>query len=102
MQIVLGCFLVLLLLAPLYESFDRWDGFPRSGNDTVLNLIAAVTFAGLVLITAKSLPSLVFALASAFSTVSRFFQVRSSSLLLLTRSSVGESPPPLRLSPLRI
>ena len=102
MQIVLGCFLILLLLAPLYESFDRWDGFPRSGNDTVLNLIAAVTLAGLALITAKSLPSLVFALASAFSMVGRLFQVRSSPISLLARSSIGESPPPRRLSPLRI
>ncbi len=50
---VLGCFLLLLLLAPLYESFDRWDGFPRSGNDTVLNLISAVAFCGLVLVAAE-------------------------------------------------
>lgn len=101
-QVVLGCFLVLLLLAPVYESFDRWDGFPKSGNDTVLNLIAASTFAGLVLVARKSLPSLLSVLASAFSVVGRLFEVRSSPLSLVPRSSIGESPPPLLLSPLRL
>ena len=102
MQIVLGCFLVLLLLSPLYESFDRWDGFPRSGDDTVLNLIAAVTFGGLILVAAKSLPYLLHAVASAFSTVSRLLEVHSSPLVLLPCSSIGESPPALRLTSLRI
>lgn len=101
-QIVLGCFLALLLLAPVYESFDRWDGFPRSGNDTMLNLIGTVTLCGLVLVTAQNLPSLLSALVSAFPAVGRLFQVRCSSLSLGTHSSIGESPPPLFLSSLRI
>ncbi|MBA3915238.1 MAG: hypothetical protein H0X25_15590 [Acidobacteriales bacterium] len=47
--------LAIFLLAPVYETFDHWDGFPQSGNDTVLNLIAAVTFCGVVLVAARSL-----------------------------------------------
>lgn len=101
-QIVLGCFLILLLLAPLYETFDRWDGFPRSGNDTVLNLVGAVAFCGLVLVAVKRLPSLLFTLVSAFSLDAWLFQIRSSPLSLLPPTSIGESPPPLLLSPLRI
>ena len=101
-QIVLGCFLILLLLAPVYESFDRWDGFSRSGNDTVLNLIEAVAFCGLVLVAAKSLLSLLSALVNVFLSVCRLFCVRSCPLVLTPRSTIGESPPPLFISPLRI
>ena len=54
-QIVVLVLLALFLLAPVYECFDHWDGFPRSGDDTALSLIAAVTFCGVVLVTARSL-----------------------------------------------
>jgi hypothetical protein len=54
-QIVVLLLLTIFLLAPVYETFDHWDGFPRSGNDTVLNLIAAVTFCGVVLVAGRSL-----------------------------------------------
>ena len=101
-QIVLGCSLALLLLAPVYETFDRWDGFPRSGNDTVLNLIGAVAFCGLVLVAAKKLPSLLLKLFSIIWTIATLFRVRSWPLQLGLHSSIGESPPPLLLSPLRI
>ncbi len=101
-QIVVLCFCLLLLLAPVYESFDRWDGFPRSENDTVLNLIGVVAFCGLVLVAAKSLCSLVFALADAFSGARRFNRVGSCPLLVGPCSAVGESPPSLLLCPLRI
>lgn len=99
---MLGCFLVLLLLAPLYESFDRWDGFPKSGNDTVLNLIGTVAFCGLVLVAVKPLPFLLSGLISAFPTAREFFQIRLSPLVLAVHNTIGESPPPHRLSPLRI
>lgn len=99
---LLGCFLFLLMLAPVYESFDHWDGFPHSGSDTVLNLIGAVAFCGLALVAAKSLHSLLSALLSAFSAVGRLFQVRSSPLSFVGRAAIGESPPTLRISPLRI
>ena len=49
-QVVVLLLSAILLLAPVYECFDHWDGFPRSGNDTALNLIAAVTFCGVVLV----------------------------------------------------
>jgi hypothetical protein len=49
-QIVVLLLLAILLFAPIYESFDHWDGFPKSGNDTVESLIAAATFCGLVLV----------------------------------------------------
>jgi hypothetical protein len=101
-QIVLGCFVFLLLIAPLYESFDRWDGFPKSGNDTMLNLIAGITFAGLVLVAAKSFPGLVSVLATAFSFVDTLFAVRSSRRSCVPRSSIGESPPLLLHCPLRL
>lgn len=100
-QRLLGCFLVLLLLAPLYESFDRWDGFPEGGNDTVLNLIGAVAFCGLVLVAARRLPLLLSALKGAFSVIASF-HFRSFPLSLLRPSCIGESPPPLHLSPLRV
>jgi hypothetical protein len=54
-QIVVLLLLTMLLLAPVYECFDHWDGFPKSGNDTALNLIAAVTFCGVVLVAGRSL-----------------------------------------------
>ena len=101
-QVVLGCFFILLLLAPLYESFDHWDGFPRGGNDTVLNLTGAIAFCGLVLVAAKRLPSLLSALINAFSAVGRLFQIRSSPFLIGVCSVIGESPPPHLLSSLRI
>ena len=102
-QIVLGCFVVLLLLAPLYESFDHWDGFPGSGNDTVLNLIGAVTLCGLVLVTAKGLSILLSALVSATWAVDELLRVRSSSLSPgRSYSSIGESPPSLLLCSLRL
>lgn len=47
-RIVILLLLAIVVLAPIYETFDHWDGFPGSGDDTVLNLIAAVTFCGLV------------------------------------------------------
>ncbi len=54
-QIAVLLLLAIFLLAPVYECFDHWDKFPRSGNDTVLNLIAAVTFCGVVLVAGRSL-----------------------------------------------
>ena len=54
-QIVVLLLLTIFLLAPIYEHFDHWDGFPRSGDDTVLTLIAVVTFCGVVLVAARSL-----------------------------------------------
>jgi len=54
-QIVVLLLLAIFLLAPVYECFDHWDGFPRSGNDTALSLIAAVTFCGVVLVSGRSL-----------------------------------------------
>ncbi len=54
-QIAVLLLLAIFLLAPVYECFDHWDGFPRSGNDTVLNLIAAVTFCGVVLVAGRFL-----------------------------------------------
>ena len=102
MQIVLGCFLILLLLAPLYESFDCWDGFPKSGDDTVLNLIGATAFGGLVLVVAQSLPFLRSALVRAFSAIWGLFQIPSPPRMLGFGSTIGESPPPLHCSQLRI
>jgi len=54
-QIVVLLLLTIFLFAPVYEHFDHWDGFPRSGDDTVLSLIAVVTFCGIVLVAARSL-----------------------------------------------
>ncbi len=53
-QLVILLLLTVFLLAPVYEHFDHWDGFPRSGDDTVLSLVAIVTFCGVVLIAARS------------------------------------------------
>lgn len=101
-QSVLGCFVILLLLAPVYESFDRLDGFPKSGDDTVLNLIGAVAFCGLVLVAAKKLPSLLLKLLSVPWAMSVLFWDRSSLLSPAFHSSIGESPPLLLLLPLRL
>ena len=49
-QTVVLLLLTIFLLAPVYERFDHWDGFPRSDNDTALSLIAAVTFRGVILV----------------------------------------------------
>ncbi len=54
-QIVVLLLLAIFLLAPVYEHFDHWDGFPRGGDDTVLTLIATVTFCGMVLVAGHSL-----------------------------------------------
>ena len=101
-QIVVGCFMALLLLAPVYESFDRWDGFPKSGDDTVLNLIGAVAFCGLILVAAKKLPPLLLKLFSLPWAMAVFFSDRSSLLSPAFHSSIGESPPLLLLLPLRL
>jgi hypothetical protein len=42
-------FVVVLLLAahlagPLFETVDRWDGFPQKPNDIVLSVTSALTF----------------------------------------------------------
>lgn len=54
-QIVVLLLLTIFLVAPVYEHFDHWDGFPRSGDDTVLSLVAVVTFCGVILVAAHSL-----------------------------------------------
>lgn len=54
-QIVVLLLLVILFLAPVYESFDHWDRFPQGGDDTVLSLLAVVTFCGVVLVAGRSL-----------------------------------------------
>lgn len=50
------CATLFLLLAvqfsaPLFETIDRWDGFPQSGNDLELGVIAALASFGVVLLT---------------------------------------------------
>ncbi len=42
----------VVLCAPVFEHYDRWDGFPSSGNDIVLTLVAALICfaAGLVVV----------------------------------------------------
>jgi protein-S-isoprenylcysteine O-methyltransferase Ste14 len=54
-QIVVLLLLTIFLLAPVYEHFDHWDGFPQGGDDTVLSLIAVVTISGVVLVATRSL-----------------------------------------------
>jgi hypothetical protein len=54
-QVVVLLLLLIILLAPVYECFDQWDGFPGSGDDTTLSLIAAVTFCGVALVAGCSL-----------------------------------------------
>ena len=54
-QIIVLLLLVILLLAPVYESFDHWDGFPSGGDDTVLSLLAVITFCGVVMVAGRSL-----------------------------------------------
>lgn len=47
--------LTIFLFAPVYEHFDHWDSFPQGGDDSVLSLIAVVTFCGIVLVASRSL-----------------------------------------------
>jgi hypothetical protein len=54
-ELVVLVLLTIFLLAPVYEHFDHWDGFPRSGDDTVLSLVAIVTLCGIVLVATRSL-----------------------------------------------
>lgn len=89
-QIVVLVLLALFLLAPVYECFDHWDGFPRSGDDTALSLIATVTFCGVVLLAARSLLR-VF-------TQKRFVKLElweppCARFALLGRKAADESPP---------
>ncbi len=90
-QIVVLLLLTIFLLAPVYECFDYWDGFPRSGNDTALSLIAAVTFCGVVLVAGRAL----------FHVFTRTRFVKSEpwkppcalAFALLARKAADESPP---------
>ena len=41
-QLTVVLLLALLVCAPIFEHFDRWDGFPRSGHDIVLTLVGVV------------------------------------------------------------
>jgi len=50
------CATLFLLLAvqsstPLFETIDRWDGFPQGGNDLELGVIAVLASFGVVLLT---------------------------------------------------
>lgn len=47
-QLALVLLVIVLLLAPLFETIDWWDGFPQSGNDIVLTVLAALAVFGFV------------------------------------------------------
>jgi formate hydrogenlyase subunit 4 len=49
-QLALVLLVIVLLLAPLFETIDRWDGFPQSGNDIVLTVLAALAVFGFVVL----------------------------------------------------
>lgn len=82
--------LALLLLAPVYECFDHWDGFPRSGDDTALSLIAAVTLCGVILVAA---PSLFHIFARTRFVKMELWKSPCARFALLTRKEANESPP---------
>lgn len=41
--------LLVYLCAPLFESVDHWDHFPRSGHDIVLTVLGAALCLGITL-----------------------------------------------------
>lgn len=49
-QLAVALLVIVLLLAPLFETIDRWDGFPQSGNDIVLTVLAALAVFGFVVL----------------------------------------------------
>src|SRR5215471_7296589 len=42
--------LLVCLLGPVFEHFDRWDNFPQSGQDIILTLVACCIAFALLLI----------------------------------------------------
>jgi hypothetical protein len=90
--------LIIYVCAPVFEHFDRWDGFPQSGQDIILALV--------LLATCLSLPSSIVVfrwlsrLASLMTIRPRATEVNNESLLAFCSSlpSPEISPP----SPLRI
>ncbi len=39
----------VLFLGPAFETIDRWDNVPQTGNDTLLSLVLLLTCAGAML-----------------------------------------------------
>jgi predicted component of type VI protein secretion system len=54
-QLAAGLVLVLVVLLPLAECFDRWDNHVVPANDTELNLTMWIAGAGMVLALSKLL-----------------------------------------------
>jgi hypothetical protein len=96
----LGTWLILLvtLLAPISECFDRWDA-PGLGNDSEFALFVLVLSLVFVLLISK----LISAVCLAFGlVVSAFHSGESGPSLAAAESEQAFVIPPLRLSPLRI
>jgi hypothetical protein len=98
--VVLLVTLVILIVSPIYECFDRWDNPVGGGNDTVLTLVGTMTLAGLALVLRLAIPQI-------FASLRRFvseIQCESSEQAVRSVLSVCYSlrSPPLVPSPLRI
>lgn len=90
-QSIVFLLLVIMLLAPIYESFDHWDQFPNGGDDTVLSLLATVAFCGLVLVAGRSL--LLAVLRKRLPTWDRW-AARAILITFVFPKAANESPPP--------
>jgi hypothetical protein len=91
-------FVLVTLLAPLAECFDRWDA-PGIGNDTEFAVFFLIFALCLVLLVSK----LVSALALLVHLISLpHFQLSDESWAIEANSPLGIFVPPLSFPPLRI
>ena len=101
-QVALLVLLVTVLVtvvSPIYECFDRWDNPVAGGNDTVLTLVGTLTIAGLALVLRLAIPKIFGVLGRIGSQIR--CELTEQSFRWFARRSAPRSPP-LAPLPLRI
>ena len=102
-QVALLILLVTVLVSivsPIYECFDRWDNPVGGGNDTVLTLVGTLTIAGLALVLRLAIPKMFGFLGKVASLIR--CELTEQSFRWFARFCCSPRSPPLAPLPLRI
>jgi hypothetical protein len=95
----LACVLLAIpyLFGPFFETVDRWDSFPQSGNDIVLTVTAIAICFGLVFALVRACGRLLNRSSVAISTLQKLSFSPKGPAILLPLFLTCYASPPLRV-----
>jgi hypothetical protein len=98
---LLVALLGIILAGPAYESIDKWDNIPQTGNDTVLSLVFLATVLGAFFVLPRYAP-IVFRFLCRIKAKDCAPTQPDHACRMILQATEEQSPPTTCLSPLRV